>query len=55
MIPNELIYDTKTDTKNRLVISKQEADSGVRNGINLGISKRQIIIYRLDKQQHPTV
>lgn len=43
MIPNELIYDTKTDTKNRLVISKQEADSGVRNGINLGISRGKLL------------
>ena len=43
MIPNELIYETKTDTKNRLVISKQEADKGVRNGINLGISRGKLL------------
>ena len=43
MIPNELIYETKTDTKNRFVISKQEADKGVRNGINLGISRGNLL------------
>ena len=43
MISNELIYETKTDTKNRLVVSKWEADRGGRNGINFGISKGKLL------------
>ena len=33
MTPNELIYETKIDTTNRLVVATWEADRGGRNGI----------------------
>ena len=51
---NELIYETETDsqTENRLVVAKGDEGQG-RDGV--WGQQMQTVMYRMDKQQGPTV
>ena len=53
---NELIYEIGRfrDVENRLVVAKGEGGGG-RDGLGVWGEQMQAVIYRLDKQQDPTV
>ena len=53
---NEHIYETETDsqTENRLVIATGEGARG-RKGLGIWGWQMQTIMYRMDKQQGPTI
>ena len=51
---NKLIYERDSQTENRLVIAKGEGWCG-RDGVGGWGEQMQTIIYKMNKQQGPTV